>query len=133
MFFDVMVGEGKNVYYLTLIIVPFIILSLSLAYRIGGGSSGNTLRLSFALLLIMLSGIEDLAFFIVNTHEIGAFNPVPEVWHWVSHIEVRLGHPPSKYEVYAFIIGHFALAAFVLFYPFRSVSRLKPIFGVQEA
>lgn len=132
MFFDVMIKTGDNVYYLTLIFVPIVILSLSLAYRLGGGSTGETLRLSFALLIVMLSGIEDLAFFFVNTHEPGQFNPIPEVWDWVSHIKVRLGHPPSKYEVYAFILGHFTLAGVILFYPFRFMNRLKPALGIQE-
>lgn len=131
MFFDVMMTGGENVYYRTLVIVPVIILSLTLAYRLGGASSGETFRLAVATLLVMLSGIEDLAFFFVNTHEPGRFNPIPEVWDWVSHIEVRLGHPPTKYEVYGFIVVHWVLAALVLFYPFRFLQPLKRPLGIQ--
>ena len=71
------------------------------------------------MLLLMLSGMEDLAFFLVNSHPPGEFNPIPQVWDWVPHMSVRLGHHPSLNEVYAFITVHFVLAAWVLFYPFN--------------
>ena len=133
LFYELFVADGGGIYYNTLILVPIIILSLALSYRLGGGSTENTLRLSFSLLVIMLSGIEDLAFFIVNSHEPGRFNPIPEVWDWVSHMRVRIGHNPTKNEAYLFIAGHLVLAGFILFYPFRFITRLKRLNVVDKA
>lgn len=133
LFFDVIVGDGSNVYYMTLVIVPVVILSLTLAYRLGGASTGNCLRLSIVLLLLMLSGIEDVSFFLVNHHEPGgAFNPIPEVLDWISHIKVRIGHYPTFNEVIIFMIVHLILAGLVMFLPFRFLERLKKPLGIQD-
>lgn len=111
--------EFEQVYYLILMLVPFIILFITLSYRLGGGSTENCLRLAFSLLVIMLSGIEDLAFLTINPHTDPAWSTIPEVWTWASHIKVRIGHYPTKYEAYAFIAFHFALAFFIAYFPFK--------------
>jgi len=113
--------DWNSMYYYTLMEVPFIILFVTLVYRMGGASSGNTLKLAFSLLAIMLSGIEDLAFHIVNRYKI------PEVWDWASHIQVRLGHFPTKYEAYGFIAFHFILAALIAFLPWGKIAaKMRP-------
>jgi hypothetical protein len=118
-------NESGGLYYIVLILVPYIILLLGFAFRLGGGSTTATLRLLFALLLIMLSGIEDLAYLVTTPGQ----GPIPEVWHWASHIKVRIGHYPTKYEAYAFITVHFILAAIVTLYSFRPFNRLSVLLG----
>lgn len=118
-------NESKGLYYIVLILVPFIILLLGFAFRMGGAGSGATLRLLFALLLIMLSGIEDLAYLLTTPRS----GPIPEVWTWASHIKVRLGHFPTKYEAYVFISVHMLLALFVTAYSFRPLERFKFLLG----
>jgi hypothetical protein len=113
--------DPPTLYYYVLALTPFVILSLALAYRLGGGPPGGVRRLSYALLLLMLSGLEDLAFLTVNPHTDPRWTPIPEVWSWASHMTVFLGHPPTKYEAYAFIGVHVVLAALVLFLPARVV------------
>jgi hypothetical protein len=112
---------GSELYYTVLTLVPFIILALALAYRLGGGSREHTLRICGALLLLQLSGLEDLAFLTVNPHTDPAWTPIPQVWKWADHIKVFLGHYPTKYEAYAFITVHVVLALAVLFTPARTV------------
>lgn len=112
-------GDFPKLYYHMLTAVPLIILSLVLAFRLGGGAASATVRLGFAMLLLMLSGLEDLAFLLVNPHTDPRWTPIPEVWTWASHMEVFIGHPPTKYEAYAFIAVHVVLAAAVLFVPGR--------------
>ncbi len=116
----------ETVYVLILQMVPFIILSMTLAFRLGGGPAAMCRRLSTALLLLMLSGLEDLAFLTVNPHTDPAWATIPERWNWASHMEVFLGHYPTKYEAYAFIGVHVALALLVLFLPARYFSRVRP-------
>ncbi|WP_120495572.1 hypothetical protein [Kiloniella sp. EL199] len=130
MFFDVFYNQGEELYYQTLVIVPFLILSFTLAFRLGGGSTGDSLRVAFGLLILMLSGLEDLAYLVINPHEAGKWSPIPEYWDWPSHMIVRLGHIPSKYEAYGFIAFHLGLALFVAIYPFKFLSRYASFFGV---
>lgn len=118
-------NESKGLYYIVLIMVPFIILLVGFAFRMGGAAPETTLRLLFSMLLIMLSGIEDLAYLVTTPGQ----GPIPEVWHWASHIKVRLGHFPTKYEAYAFISVHLILAIFVTTYSFQPLQRLKFILG----
>jgi len=111
-------GEFTPYYIWTQMLVGYIILFVSLAFRVGGGSTGHTIRLSSALLLLMLSGIEDIAYLTVNRGVDPSLGEIPEVWTWASHIKVRIGHFPTKYEAYAFIAFHVVLAAFVIFFKF---------------
>lgn len=117
-------GDFENLYYHMLTAVPVVILSLVLAFRLGGGAPGTTARLGSAMLLLMLSGLEDLAYLLVNPHTDPRWTPIPEVWTWASHMEVFLGHFPTKYEAFAFIAVHVVLALAVLFTPSRWVRAL---------
>jgi len=106
-------GDFPRLYYHMLTAIPLIILGLALAFRLGGGAPGTTARLAVGMLLLMLSGLEDLAFLLVNGR------PIPDVWTWASHMTVFFGHPPSRYEAYAFIAVHVLLAGAVLVLPGR--------------
>ena len=112
-----------ELYYHVLTATPLIILSLAGAFRLGGGAPGPTLRLAFGMLLLMLSGLEDLAFLVVNPHTDPRWTSIPEVWTWASHMKVFIGHAPTKYEAYGFIAVHTGLALLVLFLPARAVAR----------
>lgn len=131
LFFDVAFNEASNTYYMTLLITPMMILCFTLVFRLGGGSTGNTLRIAFGALTLMLSGLEDLMFLTLNPHQPGRYNPIPEVWDWASHIRVRLGHYPTKNEAFIFIAVHVLLALFIAVYHFRWLEPLKNTFGIE--
>ncbi|KUL34517.1 hypothetical protein [Actinoplanes awajinensis] len=118
--------DHPTLYYHVLVLTPLIILSLTMAYRLGGGTPGNTRRIAAAMLLIMVSGAEDLAYLTVNNHTDPEWATIPETWTWASHIKVFLGHYPSKMEAYVFIAVHVVLALFVLAAPTRWFERLNP-------
>ena len=107
-----------DMYFYMLMMTPFLMLSFMLCYRLGGGSREMILRIGIAMMLLMLSGLEDLAFVTLNDHTDPRWNPIPEVWD-TPHIEVFFGRPPTKNEVYAFIFIHVSLAVLVLFFPFK--------------
>jgi hypothetical protein len=115
---------GEGVYYLILTMTPFLILSLVLAYRLGGGSGGVARRLGYAMLLLQLSGLEDLAFLVINEHTDPQWTPIPEVWTWADHMTVFLGEPLTKVQAYVFIAIHVVLALVILFLPDRHWQRL---------
>jgi len=104
-----------------LVLVPFIILSLVLSARLGGASTGTVLRLAGAMILLQLSGIEDLAFITISTMA-GTMPGIPRVWTWADHITVVIGHPPTRNEAFAFIGVHLVLAVLVLAVPARFVA-----------
>ena len=111
-------NEFEVMYQTMLLAVPYIILALVLSYRLGGGSTGATMRLSFGMLLLMLSGIEDLAFLLISMRYDPNWAGIPEVWEWASHMTVRVGRPLTQYEAYVFIGIHIVAAIVVMFYPF---------------
>jgi hypothetical protein len=111
--------DFPTVYYHILVLTPIIIMSLTLAYRLGGGTAANVRRIAYAMLLIMVSGLEDLAFLKVNHHTDPRWATIPDVWTWASHMTVFLGHPPTKNEAFAFIAVHVVLVVFVLAAPSR--------------
>ncbi|MFF9793153.1 hypothetical protein [Streptomyces bacillaris] len=118
-----------ELYYYVLTLTPFLILTFLFCFRIGGGAAHLVRRLGYAMLLIMLSGLEDLAYLTINEHTDPQWQTIPEVWTWASHMTVRLGHPASKYEAFALIITHVVLALFVLLAPtrwFATLGRLVP-------
>jgi hypothetical protein len=112
-------NPGPEHYYTVLTLVPFIILALALAYRLGGGSRPTTLRLCAALIVLQLSGVEDLAFLV--TYAEGGWRTIPEMWDWAHHMRVRIGHFPSRAEAFAFIAAHVTFALALLIVPGRAV------------
>jgi hypothetical protein len=111
-------GDFDKLYYTMLTAVPYVILTLVLAYRLGGGPGTTSARLAVAMLLLMLSGLEDLGYLVLTPRT----GPIPPVWDWASHMKVFLGHYPTSAEAYAFIAVHVVLALLVLFLPGRFVT-----------
>jgi hypothetical protein len=119
--------DFDRLYYLMLTLTPMMILGFVLAYRLGGGAASQVRRLAVGMLLLMLSGLEDLAFLVVNHGNFPAssqYANIPDVWTWASHMTVFLGHPPTKHEAFAFIAVHVALALLAFFLPQRHVTGL---------
>lgn len=117
--------DFDRLYYNQLMMVPFIILALVLCVRLGGGRRSVVVRLAIALLLLQLSGIEDLSFLVFGDLRTEEHHPIPEVWDWADHMAVRLGHHPSKVEAYVFIATHLVLAGLVLLLPDRLFRALR--------
>ncbi|MFN2468237.1 MAG: hypothetical protein ABR521_08950 [Gaiellaceae bacterium] len=122
-------GTFPQLYYLVITMLPYTVLALVLCYRLGGGLAGTCRRLSYGLLLLMLSGLEDLAFLTINPHTDARFATIPDRWTWASHINVFFGRPVTKYEAFAFIAAHVVLALLVLFLPARVLGPLKGRLG----
>jgi len=118
--------DFPTLYYHVLVLTPIVIVSLAMAYRLGGGTPGNVRRIAYAMLIIMVSGLEDLAFLKVNHHTDPRFTPIPAVWNWASHMKVFIGHWPTRNEAFAFIAVHVVLALFVLIAPGSWFERLNP-------
>ncbi|MFD9942455.1 hypothetical protein ACFWYW_34245 [Nonomuraea sp. NPDC059023] len=112
-------GTFEDLYLHVVVFVPFLIVALLLAYRLGGGSREGVLRTGLAMSILHVSGLEDLVAVSMNRR----LDAIPEVWDWADHITVRIGHPATKYEAYAFIAAHVVVALLVLFVPRRWLRR----------
>ncbi len=119
-------AEFEDLYLHVVVFVPFIMIALALAYRVGGGSREGVLRVGAAMTILQMSGLEDLVAVLLNSRLDG----IPEVWDWAHHITVRLGHVATRNEAYAFIAVHVVLAVLVLAVPRRLFAalgrRLRP-------
>lgn len=119
-------AEFEDLYLHVVVFVPFIMIGLALAYRVGGGSREGVLRVGAAMTILQMSGLEDLVAVLLNSRLDG----IPEVWDWAHHITVRLGHVATRNEAYAFIAVHVVLAVLVLAVPRRLFAalgrRLRP-------
>ncbi len=105
-------------YELVRVFTPYLILALALVLRLGGGQGRTVRRLSYAALLVMLSGLEDLMFWVWQGES------PPELWTWADHITVRLGHVATLGEAVALMTVHLLLAAGMLLVPDRWWDRL---------
>ena len=111
MFDRVLADDFDGFYGLMRTLAPLLILIIALPYRLGGGPAGAVRRMSYASLLVMLSGIEDLLFWVWRG------SPIPAQWDWAHHMTVVLGHVASRTEAYLFIGVHLAAAAAILAMP----------------
>ncbi len=103
-------------YTVMAMLVPYVILGLAFAYRCGGGSASGSLKISWAGILLMLSGYEDIMFWAVNDR-----GPFPNVAQWASHVSIFLGRPATRTEFYIFVAVHFILIAIVFALPLERI------------
>jgi hypothetical protein len=114
MFARVLANDFAGFYSLMRVLTPLLILGIALAYRLGGGAGSSVRRIAYGSILVMLSGVEDLLFWVWRG------SPIPARWDWADHITVVLGHVASRTEAYIFIGVHLAAAAAVLLAPPRA-------------
>lgn len=100
-------------YQFTLFVNAFTVLFALFAFRLGGASTATTVRTGVAGILIVISGLNDLSYWLLADWPDGR----PDRLEWASHIEVFLGHPPSVTEAVVFLVVHLALAVGVLLLP----------------
>jgi hypothetical protein len=102
------------VYQFQLFVVTYIVLFGLLAFRLGGARTATVLKVGAAAVLLVISGLNDLGFWLMN--DWGADGP-PATLDWASHIIVFTGGPPSVATAVVFLVIHLALAAAVLLAP----------------
>jgi len=107
-------------YYLLLTLMPLLILAFAVQHRLGGGRAATVRRGAYASIMVMLSGAEDVMFWILRGR------PIPERWTWASHINVFFGHVVSRDTAFIFIGIHLLLAALIVVLPDRFWGALRP-------
>jgi hypothetical protein len=101
-------GELYTTIYLLL--YPGIVFSVALAFRLGGGTPGRTLKISTFGVLLIFSGFLDILWPIANGQPLPATVPA-------EHIRVVLGHVATYTEAVWFTVAHVPLLVAVLVAP----------------
>lgn len=94
---DALTGELYT--FLYLLLYPGIVLTVCLAYRMGGGSPGSTLKIALNGIVLVFSGFLDVLWPLVNPVEIPAVI-------YAQHIKVVLGHFATYQEAVIFTLFH---------------------------
>lgn len=104
------VAFGEFYTALYLLNYPMITFATSFAYRIGGGTPGNTIKIPVCGMLLIFSGFLDIMWHLIN--------PVALPEHiYGSHLVIRFGRPPLFSEVIIFALCHIFLIIGVLLLP----------------
>lgn len=104
------VAFGEFYTALYLLNYPMITFATSFAYRIGGGTPGNTIKIPVCGMLLIFSGFLDIMWHLIN--------PVALPEHiYGSHLVIRFGRPPLFSEVIIFALCHIFLIICVLLLP----------------
>jgi hypothetical protein len=108
-------GTFAPIYQFELFITTFVVLFALMAYRLGGARTATVLKTGLAAILVVISGLNDLTFWAVNT--VWAAGHKPDTLHWASHMIVFTGGPPSVPTAVVFMAIHLVLAAVIAWLP----------------
>lgn len=102
-----------RLYQMTIFLDAFVVLAITLGFRLGGGKTGKILRLGFAGTLVLVSGLNDLTFYYSYQWSDGR----PARLTWASHITIFVGGTPTPTTAIVFCAVHLLLAAAVIVVP----------------
>lgn len=103
----------QGIYQWSLLTATFVVLFGLLAYRMAGAATTSVLKLGIASVLVVVSGLNDLTFWLTYDWPNGR----PSHLNWASHIAVFVGGPPSVATAVVFLAIHLALAFGVMLLP----------------
>lgn len=110
----------EHVYQFELFTATFVVLFALFAFRMGGARTATVVKTGVAAILVVISGLNDLTFWLTNDWVGGR----PDTLPWASHIVVFVGEDPSVVTGWIFLAIHLAMAALVLALPLgRMVDR----------
>ncbi len=104
--------------HLYLLTYPAVVLTVTAAYRLGGGTSGRCLKIAGVGVVILFSGFLDVMWQLVNPVAIPETIDAP-------HITVLTGGPISFNATILFVLAHLPLAVALVLLPLdRWIDRL---------
>lgn len=104
-------AEHEFYTFIWVMLFPAITMCIGIAYRIGGGTPGQTLKITLSSIIILFSGYLDFMWYTVNPVE------MPDALIYAHHIELILGHYPSYTETIIFSLFHIPILIALLILP----------------
>jgi hypothetical protein len=92
----------------------FVVLSGLFAFRMGGGTTGQVLKLGCAGILVLVSGLNDLTMWAMYDWPAGVR---PDTFEWASHVSIFLGRDPHLTDMVTFGSIHLMAIVAVLRLP----------------
>jgi hypothetical protein len=107
-------SEFAAYYRFSIFTNAFVVLSGVLAFRTGGASTAQVIKLGGAGILLLLSGANDLTMWAMYDWPGGAR---PDVFDWASHVSIFLGRAPHLTDMLVFAAVHLGLIIVLLRLP----------------
>ena len=92
----------------------FTVLLAIFAYRLGGANAARVIKVGLSGILVMISGLNDLATWVIYPWPNGER---PLVFYWASHVAVFIGRDPTLYHMLAFLAVHLLLIGIIFWLP----------------
>lgn len=108
--------QFSTFYVFNLFVNSFTLLFALFAYRLGGGSAVNVIKLGLAAILVTISGLNDLTMWMMYPWPGGER---PFVFDWASHVAIFIGRDPNLYHMLGFLAVHLALAVTIILLPLQ--------------
>jgi len=94
----------------------FVVLSTVFAFRMGGASTAQVLKLGVCGILVLISGLNDLTMWAMYDWPGGVR---PDTFDWASHVQIFLGREPHLFDMLTFVTVHLALMVAVVRLPLQ--------------
>ncbi len=107
-------AQFSDYYRFSIFANAFVVLSAVFAFRMGGASSAQVLKLGACGILVLVSGLNDLTMWAMYDWPGGMR---PDTFDWASHVSIFLGRDPHPVDMLAFAAVHLMLIVAVLRLP----------------
>jgi hypothetical protein len=111
---DAAQAQFSEYYRFSIFANAFVVLSGLFAFRMGGGTTPQVIKLGCSGILVLLSGLNDLTMWAMYDWPGGIR---PDTFEWASHVGVFLGRDPHLSDMLAFASIHLVLIIAVLRLP----------------
>ena len=109
-------AQFSDYYRFSIFANAFVMLSTVFAFRMGGATTAQVLKLGSAAILVLVSGLNDLTMWAMYAWPNGVR---PDTFDWASHVSIFLGRDPHLSDMFAFAAVHLALIIVILRLPLQ--------------
>lgn len=106
--------QFSSYYRFSIFANAFVVLAVVFAFRMGGATTAQVLKLGSAGILVLLSGLNDLTMWAMYDWPGGTR---PDTFDWASHVSIFLGRDPALADMLVFALVHLVLIVAILRLP----------------
>ena len=107
-------GQFAQYYRFSIFVNAFVVLFGLFCFRLGGGSTTQSLKLGLSGILLLISGLNDLTMWAMYDWPDGVR---PDTFYWASHVSVFFGRAPGLADMLAFLAVHLVLMLAIMHLP----------------
>ena len=107
-------AQFAQYYRFSIFVNAFVVLFGLFCFRMGGGSTAQSLKLGLAGVLLLVSGLNDLTMWAMYEWPGGVR---PDTFSWASHVSIFLGRDAGLVDMLTFLAVHLALVVTIMYLP----------------